>query len=70
MQENLSLGFVNSQGADQIDQHLCYSLAGAHISQACSMQISIFYLVSVAKQAGLGMTWSETPKSCELAPFL
>ena len=33
------------------------------ISKLATSEISIFKLVSVAEQAGLSLTWSETPKT-------
>ena len=64
-------GFANNKGADQ-PGHLC-SLISAfviyfleNISKLARSKISIFQLVSVAEQAGLGMVLEETPKICFL----
>ena len=73
---NRSLGIVNNKGQDQPSwmpahpqsgQRLCYSLMGKYhylnLPKA-KFQISS---VSVAEQAGLGMSFSETPKTGFLA---
>ena len=45
----------------QADQSLYFSLLESIISKLATN--FIFYLVSVAEEAGLGKTWSETPKT-------
>ena len=58
--ENLSSGFVNNKGADQpADPHCLIStfvirLLECIISKLVTKEISIFKLVSVTEQAGLG----------------
>ena len=66
-------GFVNNKGADQ-PVHPCslinafvISLLENIISKFATSKISLSQLVSVAEQADLGMTWSETPKTGFLA---
>ena len=64
-----SLWFGNNKGADQ-PAHPC-SLISAFvirlleiiISRLATNEISFFYLVSVAEQAGLSLPLSETPKT-------
>ena len=63
------LGFLNNTGADK-PAHL-HSLISAFvihvlestISKLTTSEISFFYLVSVAEQAGLNLTLSETPRT-------
>ena len=38
-----------------------------HVSKFATSEISIFYLLSVAEQAGMCMTWSEDRFSCDKA---
>ena len=52
----------------QSDQLLCYSLIGKYYKyRLATSEISIYYQVSVAEQAGLNFTLSETPKTGSLA---
>ena len=37
-------------------------------SELAKREIAIFQVVCVAEQAGLGMTWSETPKTGVISP--
>ena len=69
MRENLSWVFVNNKGADQ-PAHLCslisafvIRLLGSFISRLATSKILISYLVTVAEQAGLNITLSETLKT-------
>ena len=48
-------------------QHLFFHLLENIISKLATREISLFYLVYVAEQAGLGMTWSEATKTGFLA---
>ena len=50
-------GVANNKGAD----HGNWLLENI-ISALPTSEISIFYIVSVAEQAGLSMTWSETQR--------
>ena len=58
-----------NKGADQLrsnceaDQRLCFRYTDSTISLLLKSEISSFYLSSVAAQAGLCQTWSETPKT-------
>ena len=67
MRENLSSGFANDKGADQpVHLHSLIStfvnrLLESIISILATSQTSIYLVVPVAEQAGLGMTTSETP---------
>ena len=69
MPENLSSVVCEQQGADQ-HVHL-HSLISAFdicflessISKLATSKFSLFYLVSVAEQAGFGMAYSENPKT-------
>ena len=62
-------GFANNKGADQ-PAHAC-SLINAFVirfsesskPKLATNDISMFYIVSVAEQAGLRLTWSDTPKT-------
>ena len=66
MRKKLFSRFANNKGADQpapSGQSLHYSLTG----KQNIFQVSIFELVSVAEQAALSMTWSETKKTGFLA---
>ena len=49
------------------DQCLCNSLPGKNGGSKCYLEISIFWLVSVAGQTGLGLIWLETMKTGFLA---
>ena len=51
----------------QSDQCLCYSLLESVICYLVTGEISIFCLVSVAKETGLKLAFSETPKTGFLA---
>ena len=69
MRENLSSGFANNTGADQ-PAHLRNLISAFVIlfleSITCTLatgEISIFELVSVAKETGLKLALSETPKT-------
>ena len=68
MQENLSAGCANNKGADQ-PAHLCslistfvIRLLESTISKLATCEISVFWLVSIAEQATLNLTFSEPPK--------
>ena len=71
MRENLSSGngFANKKGADQTahPQRLISAfvirLVESIASKLARREIAIFYVVAVAEQAGLGMTWLETSKT-------
>ena len=65
-----------NKGADQLrsnceaDRHLCFCYTDSTISLLLKSEISSFYASSVAEQAGLCQTWSETPKTGFLASRL
>ena len=70
MQENMSSGFLNIKCAIQ-PAHLrslisvlvvCFLESSIMISKLGTSQTSIFCLVSVAEQTGIGQTWSKTPE--------
>ena len=69
IQENLTFLHANNKCADQ--PTLLGSLISTIVicylestnSQLAACKISIFYIIYVAEQAGLGLTWSETPKT-------
>ena len=71
MRENLSSGFANNKDADQpAHPHSLISDFFIHllertIYRLATSEISIFYLVFVAGQAGLNLTLSETQKTGE-----
>ena len=73
--ENLSSVFANNKGADQsahprilISTFVIHSLESI-ISRLATSKISLFWLVSVADQAGLNLNLSETPDSfCRVWP--
>ena len=59
-------GFANNKGPDQHAQsEKCLFIRSleSNISKLATGGISIFYLVFVAEQAGLNLTFSETPKT-------
>ena len=62
-----------NKGADQLrgnreaDQHLCFRYTDSTISLLLKSGISSSYPSTVAAQAGLCQTWSETPKTGFLA---
>ena len=66
--EDLTLLHVSNEGTDQpVHQRSLISafvirLFKSIISKLTTSEISILYLVSVAEQAVLVMTWSETPE--------
>ena len=66
--ENLSLVFANNKGADQpVHPHRLISpfvirFLQSVISKLATDEFSIFYLVSVAEETGLGLALSDTPK--------
>ena len=71
--ENLSSEFGNNTGADQ-PAHLRRLISAfvirfleSIIRNLVTGKISIFYLVSVAKETGLKLAFSETPKTGFLA---
>ena len=74
----MSSGFANNKGADQL-AHLCsltrafvIGLKESIIFKLAKSEIPLFYLVSIAEQADLGMTWSIRPMkglSCAAAPL-
>ena len=45
----------------QSDQRICYWFLKRTMSKLATSEILLLYLVSVAEQIGLGMTWLETP---------
>ena len=65
-----------NKGADQLrsnceaDQRLCFRYTDSTIPPLLKSQISSFYPSSVAAKAGLCQTWSETPKTGFLVPWL
>ena len=67
--ENLSSGVCEQQrcrpacASAQSDQRLCFRLLESIISKLATSGFSIFYVVSVAEQAGLSLALSETPKT-------
>ena len=67
------MGFANNKGAYQpahprnLISALIIPSVESIISKLATSENPLFYLVSVAKYAGLGMTWSQTPKTCILA---
>ena len=70
---NLSSEFANNKDADQpahprrlLSAFIVRSLERI-ISKLATSENSIFLLIFVAEQVGLGMTWSETQKTCFLA---
>ena len=69
MRENLSSVLANSKGADQPAHPHCLAstfvihLLESIIHKLGRSEILIFYLVSVAEQIGLSLSWSETPKT-------
>ena len=72
-QENMSSVFVSNKGADQtahprslISAFVIRSLERI-IYRLATSEMSIFYLVSLAEQAGLNLTLSETVKTGFLA---
>ena len=56
-------GGLQTTKGQMSDQPLCYSLFESTISKLATSEISIFYLVPVAEQAGLNLTLAETPKT-------
>ena len=62
-------GFASNKGADQpaharrLISAFVIRLLESMISLFASSEISIFYLVSVAKETGLSLALSETPKT-------
>ena len=73
MQENLSSGFANNTGADQLAHPrilisaFVIRILESNISRLATKEISNCQLVSVAEQAGLNLTLWETPKTGFLA---
>ena len=75
-QENLLLPYANNKGADQL-AHPC-SLISTFVVRCLDSitplvsisEISSLYLASVAEQAGLGLTWSQTLKAGFLVTWL
>ena len=66
--ENLSSGVCEQQRSAQSDySSLVICLLKLIIPKLATSDISLFPLVFVAKQAGLGMTMSESPMTCYLA---
>ena len=43
------------------DQYICYSFIEKDKLDTC--KLSVIWIVSVAEEAGLSLTWSETPKT-------
>ena len=68
MRENLTLLHVSDEGTDQpahprsLINAFVIRLFKSILSMLTTGEISILYLVSVAEQAVLVMTWSETPE--------
>ena len=66
-------GFANNKGTDQpahprsLISAFIIHLSESIISKLATSEILLFFLVSVAEQAGLGMIWSDTPKTGFLA---
>ena len=58
-------GLVNNKGVDQRSPISTFviCLLESIISRLATNEISIFYLVSVAEHAFLGMNWMETPET-------
>ena len=54
----------------QSDQHLCFHCLDSIISLVSISEFSSLYLVSVAAQASLSLTWSETPNTGFLMTWL
>ena len=54
----------------QSDQHLCCSLPGYMIPILVIAEISRHLLVPSVEQAGLSLTWSQTPKTGFLVTLL
>ena len=73
--ENLSSGVCEAQSCRpactsvQFDQRLCFRLLESIISRHAMSEISSFYLVSVAEEAGLNLTLMETLKTGFLASW-
>ena len=69
MQENLSLGFMNSKGADQpVHPRSPISAYAIHLienieSKLATSELAIFQVISVAPQFGLRMAWLENLKT-------
>ena len=67
-QENLSSVFMNNKGADQpahqrrLISNFVIPLLESIILKLATSEISIFYLVFKAEQAGLSLALSETPR--------
>ena len=72
--ENLFMPYANNKGADQpAHPRNLISTFVFHCLDTCSIislvsitEISSLQLVSVAEQAGLSLTWLQTPKTCFL----
>ena len=73
MWEKLSSDFADNKGTDQlvllrsVISAFVIRLLESIISKLTTSKISLFLLVSVAEQTGLGMNWSETQKTDFLA---
>ena len=57
------MSYANNKGADQSDQRLCFRCLDSVMSLVPVTKISSLMLVSVAEQASLNLTWSETPEN-------
>ena len=67
--ENLTSGVANNKGPDQpghvrsLISAVVIRLMENIISKLATSEISVFYLVSVAEQTRLCVTWSEFPRT-------
>ena len=76
MRENLTLLHGNNKGVDHTAHSRSLDSAFVirflkniiYVGKLAACNISIFRLVLVAEQAGLSLTWSETPNAGSLAP--
>ena len=62
--------YTNNKGADQPAHPFVVRCLDSLISLVSISKISSLYLASVAKQAGLSLIWSQTPKTRFLVPRL
>ena len=69
-EKNCLRGSVDNKGGDQpAHPHSLITTFVIHllervITKLATSEIAISWVVAVAEQAGLSMTWSETPKTC------
>ena len=72
MQENLTLLQANNKGADQpvgpcsLISAFVFRFRESMMAALATHKISIFWLVSVAEQTGLNLTWADTMKTGSL----